>query len=387
MELPRIDEHRPELALQIGADEDVLADARGEQADGRRHDLVRVGDLRLQDLAARGREELLREVAAPHRRAADVVDVAPRRLDLADRARQRLGAREDHHQHVVEVVRDPAGQASEVVELLRFENARLHPPALRHVAHHRRARGHAAVAAGDGRADDLREEARPVLPHAPRLRLAAAALHHRRQLAPQRLEVALRLRMEQRDRPADDLLGGVAGHPLRAGVPTRHAAVEIDDDDRVVAHRVDQEAHPFFALPERVVLRAVPVQRELDRAPQLSLVERLQHVAVRRGAGRALHRGIVGVRGEEDDRDVEALADDAAGLDAVHRTAEADVHQHQVGTRFRRGVDRGGPGVDHRGHRVAEAAQRGRDVHGHDGLVLDHQDARVSHAPCAPCGS
>ena len=129
------------------------------------------------------------------------------------------------------------------------------------------------------------------------------------------------------------------------------------------------------------------LQRELDGAAQLPLVERLEHVAVRRGRGGAPHGRLVGVRGEEDHRDVEAFANLGGGLDAVHRSAEADVHQHEIGSGVRDGADRRGARVDDRGHLVAEAAERRGDVHRHDGLVLDHDDARVTHARRAPSGS
>src|SRR6185369_7681823 len=81
VQLPRIGVDVPQLFVDMRADADVLAEARGEELHGRADDLVEIDDLRLQDLAARGGEELLREVAALRGGALDVGDVAPLRLD------------------------------------------------------------------------------------------------------------------------------------------------------------------------------------------------------------------------------------------------------------------------------------------------------------------
>jgi hypothetical protein len=57
--------------------------------------------------------------------------------------------------------------------------------------------------------------------------------------------------IEDPEVPADDLRAGVALAALRTGVPADHAAVGVEHEDRVVAHRLDQEPEALLALAQR----------------------------------------------------------------------------------------------------------------------------------------
>src|SRR5262249_40667839 len=119
------------------------------------------------------------------------------------------------------------------------------------------------VAAGVAADDDRGEVARAVLAHQPavlaRLTVPARAIE----------DVRL-VRIEDRDVAADDLVGVVAGHALRAEVPAHYDAVDIEQEDGKVPDRVDHDAERLFAGAQRTVL----VQRDFDGAMEVVLVER-----------------------------------------------------------------------------------------------------------------
>ena len=98
----------------------------------------------------------------------------------------------------------------------------------------------------------------------------------------------------------------------------------------------------------------------------------LDNVAERLGELGALERGAVGMRGEENHGDTEAAADDFRGLDAIHVSIEADVHEHKLG--LGGGFDGlftgGGDGDD----TVAELFDVLRDVARDESLVFNQQN-------------
>src|SRR5206468_1870574 len=55
------------------------------------------------------------------------------------------------------------------------------------------------------------------------------------------------LRVEDRERPADDLGRLVALEALGAGVPSDDAALGVEHEDRVVAHLLDEEPEALLA--------------------------------------------------------------------------------------------------------------------------------------------
>src|SRR5581483_7891911 len=97
--------------------------------------------------------------------------------------------------------------------------------ALREVAHHLRVAEELAGVVAHRRDDDVRPERRAVAPHAPFLLLEAAFLRRDLQLARRLAAVALARRVELREMPPGDLVGGVAEQALRARIPARHASL------------------------------------------------------------------------------------------------------------------------------------------------------------------
>ena len=107
--------------LEDRVDLDLLAERRPKQFCDVEHGGVDVDIARLQRLAAGEGEQMLDQLAAAFRR---LVDQFGRllQLRLMRKARdQRFGGAGDHRQHVVEVVRDAAGELADGVELLRLQ--------------------------------------------------------------------------------------------------------------------------------------------------------------------------------------------------------------------------------------------------------------------------
>ena len=103
-----------------------------QQPAGRRHDVVQVDDRRLEDLVAAEREQLARQVGRLRRPACMMRAAVSRVESLAfGSASEQLGVSVDRRQHVVEVVRDAAGEAAERLEPLRLEELVAQPVALR----------------------------------------------------------------------------------------------------------------------------------------------------------------------------------------------------------------------------------------------------------------
>src|SRR3990172_3675357 len=94
----------------------------------------------------------------------DEIDVAPRRALGHEAVQQELGPPEDHREQVVEVMRDPSGQAAHDLHLLGLEELRLELLPLGEIEERHERRG-TAVPRGE-RDDALDPDAGAVPPHA-----------------------------------------------------------------------------------------------------------------------------------------------------------------------------------------------------------------------------
>ena len=97
---------------------------------------------------------------------------------------------------------------------------------------------------------DVRPEARAVLADAPSLLLVAPVPDRAPQLLGGMVPRDVRLRVEDGEVPADDLVLRVALDRLRTGVPGHDAAVRIQHEDRVVERARDQQRElPILGHP------------------------------------------------------------------------------------------------------------------------------------------
>ena len=107
--------------LEDRVDLDLLAERRAKQFCDVEHGGVDVDIARLQRLAAGEGEQMLDQLAAAFRRLVDQFGRLLQRRLMRKTRDQRFGGAGDHRQHVVEVVRDAAGELADGVELLRLQ--------------------------------------------------------------------------------------------------------------------------------------------------------------------------------------------------------------------------------------------------------------------------
>src|SRR6185295_16927466 len=69
----------------------------------------------------------------------------------------------------------------------------------------------------------------------------------------------------------DDLLGTVALDPGGAAVPGRHDAIDVEHEDRILAHPLDQQAKALLAVPQALLVLAPlgQVARDFRKSDQL----------------------------------------------------------------------------------------------------------------------
>ena len=107
--------------LEDRVDLDLLAERRPKQFCDVEHGGVDVDIARLQRLAAGEGEQMLDQLAAAFRRLVDQFGRLLQFRLMREARDQRFGGAGDHRQHVVEIVRDAAGELADGVELLRLQ--------------------------------------------------------------------------------------------------------------------------------------------------------------------------------------------------------------------------------------------------------------------------
>jgi len=115
-----------------------------------------------------------------------------------------------------------------------------------------------------------------------------------------------------------------------------------------------------------------------------AFLERFEDVSEGAGELGAGQRGGVAVGRRVDHRHVVVATDRLGGSNAVHRSFEQDVHQHEVraepaGQRDRLIATRGSPG-----DLIAQPAQLLSQVHRDDALVFNDENLNLVHGVVAP---
>ena len=236
-ELVAIDLRRPCAGREAQLDRDVFAEQAAEHVGRPRHQLVDVHGRRLQRLATRECQELLRQRGRPLRPLRRVLDGTPEPHRIAPLVADDLQVAEDDRQQIVEIVRDAAGQLADRFHLLRMPKLRLHRPALRHVARDLGEAEHLARGILDRVDDDVGEEARTVLAHAPGFRFEPAVPQRRFESAQRHSGCLVLGGIEDAEVAPDDLVAGIALDSFGAFIPGQHLAVAIDQEDRIVGDR------------------------------------------------------------------------------------------------------------------------------------------------------
>ena len=86
--------------------------------------------------------------------------------------------------------------------------------------------------------------------------------------------------------------------------------------------RTDASATLHFGL--------VLVERRFNGGFQSRSAKWLEHIPKGAGTDSTLHRPVIGVRREKDDRYMEIAANGDGGDDAINGSSERDVHQNQI---------------------------------------------------------
>src|SRR5208283_3116380 len=127
----------------------------------------------------------------------------------------------------------------------------------------------------------------------------------------------------------------------------------------------------YVPRPAYRQLVLVLIEGELDRDPELALVEGLYDVAVGARVLGPFQRSLVSEGRDEYDGHFRALAQVARGLDSVLLAFQLDVHEDEIGTQGCRALD----GEVARFHDVDDAVPHALEPHPHverdDVLVLD----------------
>ena len=135
LELRRVDLDEPEPVLGLEIDLDALAERALQELDHPGHEVLQVDDAGLKRLPAREGEEAVGEIGAALR-ALDREAHAPSRLLVAvERGAEEIEVADDDAQHVVEVVRDAAGEPADGLELRGVQQALLELAPLGDVEH------------------------------------------------------------------------------------------------------------------------------------------------------------------------------------------------------------------------------------------------------------
>ena len=111
---------RRHLLLQDGVDFDLLAECRPQQLGDIENRAVDVDVARLQRLLAGERQQVLDQLGATIRRLIDQAGGLEEIRPVPKACDQHLGGAGDHRQHVVEIMRDAAGELADGIELLRL---------------------------------------------------------------------------------------------------------------------------------------------------------------------------------------------------------------------------------------------------------------------------
>ena len=124
-----------QLGRQTNLNSDVFADEASQHRLNVRQDGVEVNRLNLEQLPAAKREQLLGERAGTQRGVANLLQIRPERLILAQLAEHRFGVAIDRRQLVVEIMGDPTGEQADGFHLLRLPKLGFQTVPLGHVFH------------------------------------------------------------------------------------------------------------------------------------------------------------------------------------------------------------------------------------------------------------
>ena len=118
LELRDVDLDRPKIAAMHNVERNLLADQAAQQHGQIAQHLAEIEHLGAQRLLARESEQMPHQARRPVGVLLDLHDVAERRVGRLVRVEQKIGRHDDGGEHIVEIVRDAAGELADEVHLL-----------------------------------------------------------------------------------------------------------------------------------------------------------------------------------------------------------------------------------------------------------------------------
>jgi hypothetical protein len=134
----------------------------------------------------------------------------------------------------------------------------------------------------------------------------------------------------------------------------------------------------FFALAQLPIQPAL-IDGYLDGGAQLTILNRLDQIAVRLRHLRPLQERVVQVSCQINHGDAQLGADLPASLYTIHLPGQLNVHQHQLRLHLGDLPNRVLPGSDHGRDGVAQFDQNALQSGGDDAVVFGNQDILIRH--------
>ena len=238
LDLSRVGVEQREIGIEVEQEFDIPGDGRFEQAAALRNDLRDVHGCQNEPAHPRIGQHLGGKVRGALTGFEHLLDERARTVRRWQLIQHQGRVAQDACEQVIEIVRNAARERADALELLRPEQARLHPLPFADVSRDHRATHHSARCIPHGRNGQRDVESAAVLPRVDSLEAldalpAPEALHDCRILG-------YALQGEQRfERKPLRFLLGIPVHPLRCNVPVLDGSIQAVGDDRVIG-RFDQ---------------------------------------------------------------------------------------------------------------------------------------------------
>ena len=337
--LATIDVHAAQLRLQMTGDFHILADHPAQHLLHVAHDAVEAYHRRHQHLLAAERQELTGDRCRPVARFLHCLHLLQHRTIGRKLREQHFSVADDDSHQVVYVVGHAAGQSSDglypprLTQLfLGLAQRLLRLPALADVAEDEDGAADSPLGIPNARGGVVDGDFGEVLGDED----GTVAYGGHRPFAEGFRHGALRdgagdcvHNLEDFfQRQAQGVLAAPARQRFCDGVHERNPSFGVGGD-HAIADACQSRCVPLLTFPE-TQLHCMLLEGHLDGDPQLPSRKWLEQIAKGPGPLGPVDGGVVRVRGQIDDRDVESIVNRAGGFDAVQVASQTDVHQHQV---------------------------------------------------------
>jgi hypothetical protein len=239
---------------------DVLAEQGTQHRSELADHFAEIERLLRDDLAPAECEKLARQARRPFGGGRDLGNLDLERVIGSEVAGEEVAQPGDRREHIVEIVRDGAGKASERLHLLRLAQLLLELVALTHVLHQRDGVHRRAIGVSHQRGIDARVNDRPVRTQVVVLMLQPISIATKHDSEPLLRDIDVTGRHKLFDRGANHLGGVLVPDHLRVGVVGLHQTTGALPRGEPDVARVDKRPKSLLAF-----VRAAVEPRVVDR--------------------------------------------------------------------------------------------------------------------------